>query len=232
LVDFGEFIAFIGAPFLKIERRLIFDRVYTPHLPAKVPSLRDLINGNVDAAVHIPSQLPAETPKSEAVNSHQIRFSDTPLHKNLHSNIIDSIMSYTRYHLPGTLSEDIREKYGPDAPFRDRELVRESVEGIFVRNGPDRLLELNTMVERAEKKDGKWVLTLRKEGPSKNQWLQEDFDALVAATGHYNIPWIPKIPSLLKYDERFPGRILHSKHFRDAMNFKSKVCQAHSWTLW
>lgn len=209
----------------------MYDRVYTPHLPAKIPSLRDLIEGNADAAVHIPSQLPAETPKSEAVNSHQVRYSDTPQHENLHSNIIPSIMSYTQYPFQDTLSERILEQYGPGAPFRDRELVREWVEDIFVRNGRGKLLELNTTVERAEKKDGKWVLTLRKEGPSKNHWWQEKFDALVVASGHYNIPWIPKIPGILEYDARFRGRVLHSKHFRDATKFKGKVCQAGPWTF-
>jgi hypothetical protein len=223
-------MAFMATISLKTARGLIYDRMYTPHLPAKIPSLRDLIEGNADTAVHIPSQMPAETPKSEAVNSHQVRYSDTPQHENLHSNIIPSIMSYTQYPFQDTLSERILEKYGPGAPFRDRELVREWVEGIFVRNGYDKLLELNTTVERAEKKDGKWVLTLRKEGPSKNHWWQEKFDALVVASGHYNIPWIPKIPGILEYDARFRGRVLHSKHFRDATNFKGKVCQAGPWT--
>ncbi|OCK84329.1 FAD/NAD(P)-binding domain-containing protein [Lepidopterella palustris CBS 459.81] len=212
------------------EKIRVFDRrpiiggawVYTPHLPAKIPSLRDLVEGNIDAPVPIPSQLPAETPKSEAVNSHQIRYSDTPQHENLHSDIIPSIMSYTQYPFPDTLSERIREKYGPGAPFRDRELVREWIEDIFVRNGNDKLIELNTTVERAEKRDGKWVLTLRKDGPGKNHWWQEKFDALVVASGHYNIPWIPQIPGLFEYDARFEGRVLHSKHFRDATKFKGK----------
>jgi cation diffusion facilitator CzcD-associated flavoprotein CzcO len=132
-------------------------------------------------------------------------------------------MSYTKYPFPDTVSEKIKEKYGPAAPFRDRELIREWVEDIFVRNGNDKLLELNTTVERAEKRGDKWVLTLRQEEPGKNYWWQEEFDALVVASGHYNIPWIPQIPGLLEYDAKYPGRILHSKHFRNAEDFKGKV---------
>lgn len=187
-----------------------------------------MINGNVDASIPIPSQLPTETFKSEAVNSHQIRFSDTPQHENLHSNIIPSIMSYPKYPFPATVSDGLVKKYGPGSPFRDREVVREWVEDIFVRNGHDKLVELNTTVERAEKKDGKWVLTLRKDGPGKNYWWQETFDAVVVASGHYNVPWIPKIPGLVEYDAKFPGRILHSKHFRDPTKFKGKVCPDES----
>src|ERR1700761_5041974 len=119
----------------KTARGLIYNRVYTPHLPAKIFSLRDLIEGHADTAVHIPSRLPAETPKSEAVNSDRVRYSDTPQHENLHSNSIPSIMSYTQYPFSDTLLEGSREKYGPKAPFRDRELVLEWVEGIFVHNG-------------------------------------------------------------------------------------------------
>jgi len=133
-------------------------------------------------------------------------------------------MSYTQEPFPDTLSERILEHYGPDAPFRHRELIREWVEGIFVRGGHDKLLELSTTVERAEKVGGEWVLTLRKEKAGKNHWWQERFDALVVATGHYNVPWFPEIPGLLEYDERFPGRILHSKHFRGGEKLRSKAC--------
>ncbi|KAF2095767.1 thiol-specific monooxygenase [Rhizodiscina lignyota] len=196
--------------------------VYTPHLPAQIPSLRDVLDGNADWAIQVPSQLPAETPKSEAVNSHQARYSDTAQHEHLHSNIDPFLMSYLNYPFPEDISQDIREKYGPEAPFRDREVIRQWVEDIFVRNGLEELLELNTTVEHAEKKNGEWILTLRKDGPGKNQWWQESFDALVVASGHYNIPWIPQIPGLLEYDAKFQGRVTHSKHFRDAKKFRGK----------
>lgn len=198
-------------------------RVYTPHLPPKIPSLADLIAGSADLAVPIPEVLPAETTKSAQVNSHQLRFSDSALHDNLHSNIIPSIMSYTQEPFPDTLSPRTVEKYGPGAPFRHRETIREWVEGIFTRNGNDKLLELNTTVERAVKIDGEWALTLRKETPGKDYWWEERFDALVVASGHYNVPWLPDIPGLVEYDARFPGRIVHSKHFRGPEQYRGKV---------
>ncbi|KAK3328722.1 hypothetical protein B0H66DRAFT_486991, partial [Apodospora peruviana] len=208
----------------------VFDRrpiiggtwVYTPHLPPQIPSLRDLMDGKADAAVPVPRQYPTETPKSEQVNSHQLRFSDTAQHEHLHSNIIPSIMSYTQEPFPDTLSARSLEKYGTDAPFRHREVIRQWIEGIFVHNGYDKLLDLSTMVERAEKKDGEWVLTLRKENKGSDYWWQEKFDAIVVATGHYNVPWFPEIKGLVEYDARFPGRIVHSKHFRNGEKYKGK----------
>ncbi|KAI8294057.1 Thiol-specific monooxygenase [Colletotrichum sp. SAR 10_98] len=208
----------------------VFDRravpggtwIYTPHLPAAIPTLRKLLDGNADAPVPIPTQLPAQTEKSEAVNSHQVRFSDTAQHEHLHTNITPEIMSFTTEPFPETLTDRIREKYGDDAPFRGRGQIRDWVEDIFVRNGHEKLLELSTTVELAEKKGDEWVLTLRKELPGKDQWWQERFDAIVVATGHYNIPWIPDIKGIAEYDERFPGRIVHSKHFRGSDKYKGK----------
>ncbi|EEY17206.1 thiol-specific monooxygenase [Verticillium alfalfae VaMs.102] len=209
----------------------VFDRrgaiggtwVYTPHLPAKIPSLQDLITGNVDHAVPIPTKLPAETSKTERVNNHQTRFSDSALHEHLHSNIIPSIMSFTREPFPDKLSERTLAKFGPRAPFRHREVVREWVQEIFVRNGNDKLLELNTTVERAVKNEQQeWVLTLRRETPGKDYWWEERFDALIVASGHYNIPWVPDIPGLVDFDVKFPGKILHSKHFRGPASFAGK----------
>lgn len=198
-------------------------RLYTPHLPPAIPSVRKVIDGEADEPIPIPSHFPAETPNSEVVNGHQSRFSDTALHEHLHSNIIPSIMSYTEEPFPDTLSQRILESYGNDAPFRHNAVIRDWVEGIFERGGHTKLLELNTTVEKAEKIGHEWVLTLRKELPTKNYWWQETFDALVVATGHYNIPWLPDIPGLAEYDRQFPGKIIHSKHFRSADAFRGKV---------
>jgi cation diffusion facilitator CzcD-associated flavoprotein CzcO len=116
-------------------------------------------------------------------------------------------------------------QYGKDAPFRHRELIRGWVENIFVRGGSLPLVEFNTTVEHAEKRGNTWTLTLRKAAPksTENHWWQESFDALVVATGHFSIPYLPQIPGMLEYHEQFPGRIKHSKHFRSVDEFKGKV---------
>lgn len=135
-------------------------------------------------------------------------------------------MAYTQEPFPDSLSERTVAKYGPGAPFRHRETVRGWIEDIFLRHR--HLLELNTTVERALKNNqGEWVITLRKETPAKDYWWEETFDALVVATGHYNVPWIPNIPGIVEFDSRFPGKILHSKHFRGPQEFEGKVCFKH-----
>lgn len=215
---------------ISLAHSLTNDRVYTPHLPAAIPSLPDLIAGNIDHPVPIPTSFPTETPKSAQINSHQLRFSDSAQHEHLHSNITPEIMSYTTEPFPATLSPRTLEKYGPGAPFRHREVIRQWIEDIFLKGGHDKFLELSTWVERAEKVNGEWVLTLRKEGAgASDYWWQERFDALVVATGHYNVPWIPEVEGLLEWDRRGKGRVVHSKHFRRGEDFQGKVSFLFFW---
>ena len=174
-------------------------------------------------AVPIPEQLPAVTPKSQEINDHQLRFSDTSQHEHLHSNIHPSVMSFTDAPFPDVISQRILDYYGRVDHFRDRETIRKWIASIFERPGNRELLQLGTTVERAEKKAGEWVLTLRTEKPDGNHWWQERFDALVVASGHYNLPWFPNLPGLIEYDRRFPGRVIHAKHFRGGEKFKDKV---------
>ena len=134
-------------------------------------------------------------------------------------------MCFTQEPLPEILSKQTLARYGPGAPFRHRSVVRDWVEKIFTRGGHDKLVEFNTTVEKAEKQDDKWILTLRKESPGQktDYWWQESFDAVVVASGHYNIPYIPNIPGLAEYEDRYPGTIRHSKHFGLASAYQDKV---------
>ncbi|KAJ4244751.1 hypothetical protein NW762_014327 [Fusarium torreyae] len=208
----------------------VFDRrsgvggtwIHTPHLPPRIPSLEKVVNGDADNAIAVPEHLPAVTPISEAVNSHQYRFSDTPIHENLHSNITPEIMSYTQEPFPNKLSKKSLEEYGPGAPFRHHSTIREWVEGIFARGGHNKLLELETTVERVVKENREWVVTLRKVVNGRNYWWRETFDAVVVASGHYNVPWFPEVEGLLEFDKKFPGAIQHSKHFREPSRYAGK----------
>ena len=134
-------------------------------------------------------------------------------------------MSYTQEPIPDIISDQTLNNFGPDAPFRHREVVREWVEQIFRRGGHEKLIKFHTTVERAEKRGESWLLTLRQENhrEDKDRWWQQDFDAVIVATGHHNIPYIPDIPGLAEYEERYPGSIMHSKHYRGTDAFKDKV---------
>lgn len=199
-------------------------RVLGPNVVPRIPSLGALLEQRADLPIPIPSSFPSETKKSDS-NSHQFRYSDTGVHENLHSNLPPSTMSFTQEPIPNILSQRTLDQYGPKAPFRHRAVVRDWVEDIFTRGGYQDLVEYDTAVEHAVKKGQEWVLTLRKTTPGKttDYWWQETFDSLVVASGHYSLPHIPNIPGLVEYDQKFPGTIRHSKHFRSANEFKGKV---------
>jgi len=50
----------------------------------------------------------------------------------------------------------------------------------------------------------------------------EDYDAVVVATGHSSIPFIPAIPGLAAFSERHAGSILHTKNFRRPEDYAGK----------
>lgn len=143
-------------------------------------------------------------------------------------------MSFTQEGIPAVLSQQTLERYGPDAPFRHWPIVRQWVEDIFTRGGHDKLVEFNTTVEKVEKHDQKWVLTLRKETPqdTTDEWWAEEFDAVVVASGHYNLPYIPDIPGLSEYEDRYPGSIRHSKHYRSVDEFRNKVSERRKYVFY
>ncbi|KAH7114439.1 putative dimethylaniline monooxygenase [Dendryphion nanum] len=190
----------------------------------QIPSLRKLFEGQADLPVTIPSTLPSETSTDEKINSQRLRYSDTGAHENLHSNLPPGIMCFSNEPIPQVLSDRTLMEYGPKSPFRHRSVMRNWVEAIFTQGGHEKLVEFDTTVELAEKKDEQWELTLRKSpsGSSKNSWWQESFDAVVVATGHYYVPFLPRIPGLVEYGEKFPGKIQHSKHYQSAGDYRNK----------
>ncbi|KAJ7803583.1 hypothetical protein B0H14DRAFT_2887434, partial [Mycena olivaceomarginata] len=88
----------------------------------------------------------------------------------------------------------------------------------------------NTRVERVEKRyddaglEHGWTLTLKRlertgQHSGKATWWNEDFDAIVVATGRYNAPNIPYITGLEEWTKIFPGSIIHSRQYRRPQPF-------------
>ncbi|KAH8597078.1 hypothetical protein B0O99DRAFT_670682 [Bisporella sp. PMI_857] len=88
-------------------------------------------------------------------------------------------------------------------------------------------IRFETRVERLHKEDKKWKLqssTLivdSEENPSLSTAVEE-FDAVVAASGHYHACRIPNTPGLKEWKEAFPGQVQHSKQYRKPDEFKDQ----------
>lgn len=55
-----------------------------------------------------------------------------------------------------------------------------------------------------------------------NEEVEEEFDALIVANGHFIVPYIPDIPGIQEWSERHPGAISHSKYYRKPEEYSGK----------
>lgn len=178
-----------------------------------------------DRPVAIPPNLPCYTP---SVTAH--RYTDSHIYPNLHTNVEASVMEYSGADekIPAVRTGWSIGLHGSDTPFRHHEVIAGYVEGLFSRKGYTNLVEYGTTVELAVKDQeaNKWILTLRKPGGGDKSgldyWWTATFDALVVASGKYHVPYIPPIPGLKEFAERYPGCVEHAKQYRGPAKYKDK----------
>ncbi|KAK3335626.1 hypothetical protein B0T19DRAFT_407004 [Cercophora scortea] len=182
-------------------------RPLPPIRPGKLP------NEGVDPPLKVPSQLPQTTPPNQ-----QHRYDQTPVYSSLTTNVPDIAMAFS----------DTRFAYGPFAPHY---VPRQYIQNYFSQNKTDSLLVLNTTLEDLSRippaeKGGleRWKLTLRKYDALRHVdiWWEEEFDAVILATGHYSVPYVPYVPGLAEYVDTFPGRVVHSKNYRAPLLYADK----------
>lgn len=88
-------------------------------------------------------------------------------------------------------------------------------------------VRLRSEIVNVSKKDGseKWELKVKQTSPDgTSRWYSESFDAVIVASGHYSVPYIPHLKGLSSWNKKFNSSVLHSKSFRDPEIFKDKVC--------
>lgn len=154
---------------------------------------------------------------------------DSPVYPTLETNVNAGAMSFSQEEIPTVRSQWSIERHGADTPFRHHSVIRKYIEDLFNRNGYQDLVQYNTTVERAIKDPSsqKWVLTFRRtevlNGAKSDYWWSEEYDAVVVASGHYAVPFIPAIPGLKEFAARCPGSVQHTKHYRGPEKYQGKV---------
>lgn len=149
----------------------------------------------------------------------EIRFAPpSPCYSGLKNNIPTSLMVSSLDNWPeGTLS-NVSQK-----------ILEEYIQALSANHGVDNIAEYSTRVEEIKKSpDGRgWVVrTLKLNQADKEPRFEEQtqqFDAVVVATGHYNLPLVPNIPGLKEWKNKFPGNVIHSKEYRHPGPFKDKT---------
>ncbi|KAJ5769740.1 uncharacterized protein N7511_001791 [Penicillium nucicola] len=172
------------------------------------------------APVKKPSRLPQLlAPAADDLSSR------TAIYDGLDSNVGAKAMAFTHTPFPQHNSASSTRNLGPRNPTRPFRVVRKYLQDIF--KDYTHLASFNTTVEQVEKRDGKWTLTLRQSGHLDNNsladyWWEEQFDAVIVASGHYSVPFIPDIPGLTAALALHPTAFEHSKAFRNADNYVDK----------
>ncbi|KAI1138653.1 FAD/NAD(P)-binding domain-containing protein [Hypoxylon sp. FL0543] len=113
--------------------------------------------------------------------------------------------------------------------FVDQRVVHQYIQDIArIHNVYDKIV-FHTRVESVSKAEGdaKWTVqtstfarTDSGHTLTKKTWK---FDAVVVASGHYHIPFVPDVPGLATWKQRFPDRVSHSKQYRTPIPFSNQT---------
>jgi hypothetical protein len=193
------------------------------------PGLTEL---QLDPEVSTPSELEEpETAKDFVLKprSNQERYIHTASYEDLRTNIPEQLMTYSDEKTWGI---PLNDKRRVEDVYVRGEVIQQYIERYLNRN-PE-YIQYRTTVEHLAKDyndpNSQFELTLREETDEKNEdnepldkWYKEKFDAVVVATGHYHVPYIPDVPGLSEVYHRFPHKVKHSKTFRANDDFKDKT---------
>ncbi|KAI1075631.1 FAD/NAD(P)-binding domain-containing protein [Whalleya microplaca] len=141
-----------------------------------------------------------------------------PCYNGLKNNIPTPVMRSSLLHWPEGSGE-----------FVDQKVVRQYIDDIArIHNVYDNIL-FHTRVESVAKPvgDRQWSVetsTLLNTKSSytltKKSWR---FDAVIVASGHYHVPFVPDVRGLAVWKQRFPGRVTHSKQYRTPEPFRDQT---------
>ncbi|KAK5725350.1 hypothetical protein LTR15_003535 [Elasticomyces elasticus] len=208
-----------AAAALKAERHFdiirVFERretpggtwIYDPDPGQSTAPTPGLLAPHLDPRSTVPANLPALLPPLD-----RERWEKTPVYEALTTNVPAVAMSFSDCPFP----------YGPFVPHW---IPKQDIQDYLSRQGTDSLLALSTTVEDVTRlPHERWSLTLRKYDPTLrlDHWWREEFDALILANGHYSVPFIPAVPGLAEYIERYPRKVVHSKTYRTASSFAGR----------
>lgn len=197
------------------------DRIGDTIPPPQVTDFDALASRTADPPVPLPAELPAKTRKLDVP-----RYDESSVYPYLNTNVEALPMEFSQEPFPTAVSEESVLAHGRQTPFRHWKTVRGYIASLLDRNGYSDLVSFNTTVERAEKVGDEWKITLRRSEREHDAWWVEWFDAVVVASGHYWVPYIPQIEGLAAFEKDRPGSVLHSKHYRGRDAFKGKVSPA------
>lgn len=134
----------------------------------------------------------------------------SPLYDNLETNIPNFLMRFSDKPFPE--KSQLFPKHETVIQYLDeysadvRDLIQFQVQVVDVR--------------AADASRGTWSVTTKAlETGLENT---EIYDAVVVASGHYNVPHVPSIPGVAAWNEAYPGALSHSKFYNSPESYRDK----------
>ena len=103
----------------------------------------------------------------------------------------------------------------PIPSFPPRELLRDYIIGRANNSNVRDWVRFNHAVRDVQFSNATGQFTVRATDLVDNVDIEEIFDYVVVATGHFSVPNIPQFEGI----DQFPGRVIHGHDFRDAVEF-------------
>ena len=87
-------------------------------------------------------------------------------------------------------------------------------------NDVKHLIKFHTQVtEVQQRNDGNRSWSVRYKDLISSKAAQGIYDAIVVASGHFSVPFVPAIPGIREWNKWYPGVILHSKFYQRRQDF-------------
>ncbi|KAL2811321.1 hypothetical protein BJX63DRAFT_399320 [Aspergillus granulosus] len=134
----------------------------------------------------------------------------SPVYDTLDTNLPKELMRYGEKQFPPDVQDFPRH-------FTVKEYLREYGEEV------KEFIKFETQVTDVRRRDQEvagWEVTTRnlRTGAS----ITRSYDAVVAASGHFDVPYLPEIPGIKEWNEAYPNVIIHSKFYDSPAAFKDK----------
>lgn len=139
----------------------------------------------------------------------------SPLYDRLETNIPRTLMGFSDLHWP----QDSQ-------LFPKHETVTQYLEQYA--EDVKHLIEFQTQVldVRLNEAQGKprWTVKTRRITHGHQDEVKEGvYDAVMVASGHFNVPFIPSITGLAEWSKAYPGAVSHSMYYQKPEQFTGKV---------
>ncbi|KAI9723001.1 MAG: hypothetical protein M1812_001450 [Candelaria pacifica] len=182
--------------------------VYTPET---ANGLREVPQTNPHVPVEVPLWRNSGTSKVFGQQENKEATFLSPMYDGLETNIPHFLMQYSDKPFP------------PDAQlFPKHETVTQYLEEYAdeVRH----LIHFQTQVLNVQLQSGGdregWLITTQ--DVESRRETNASYDAVVVASGHYNVPFVPEIKGIEAWNNQYPGVISHSKFYRKPEQFRNK----------